>query len=140
MGYTSVRFWAYKNAIQTKANQQNKNKRTKNSKGKQFFAHKNFCEGENWLFCALMLFVRSKSFRKKNKLAENCLDSLIYSTTSCNKQIKFQEINWLKINLCLSICERFHYMVNKLQCQSFIGIKTWGLLNCFVNNVYWITT
>ena len=63
-------FWAYKSANQTKTNQQKQKQANKKLQRQQFFAHKNFKEEENWLFCALMLLARSKYFRKKkNKLA-----------------------------------------------------------------------
>ena len=68
---------------------------------RSFCAHKktvafiDFCSlifafvGWFWLIC---VFVRSKSFFKKNKLALNCLDSLIYYTTT-NKCKDFDIVN-----------------------------------------------
>ena len=69
-------------------NQPTKQKQTnKKQQRQQFFRHKKFWQGENWLFCALIFFVRSKSFRKKNRLAWSCLDSFIYNTTETSQKL-----------------------------------------------------
>ena len=75
------RFWARKNANQAKTNQQNKNKQTKNNKGNNFL-HIKTSKRKKVVCFALWCFLCAQSlFVKKNKLAWNCLDSLIYYTT-----------------------------------------------------------
>ena len=62
---------AQKNS-QANINLQNKIKQTLNNQG-------NFLEGESRLFCVLLLFVRTKSFRKKiNRLEIVLKTSLLY--------------------------------------------------------------
>ena len=48
------------------------------------FCAKKLLRGGNCLFYVLVLFVRLKLFRKKNKQTCFCLDNLIYYTTKSN--------------------------------------------------------
>ena len=60
----------YKNANQTKTNQQNKNKRTTNNKGNNFLRIKSSKREKNGWFWFDLRFCSAKSFRKKIDLFE----------------------------------------------------------------------
>ena len=66
--FFTKRFRTYKTANQTKTKQQNKIKGTKNNKGNNFRAEKLLRERKLVGFGLIWVFVRAKSFRKKNKL------------------------------------------------------------------------
>ena len=67
--FFTKRFYAHKNANQTK-NQLTKQKQAnKKQERQQFVVHKIFLEEEHSFLCALLFFVRSKSFLKKNRLS-----------------------------------------------------------------------
>ena len=65
--FFTKRFRGYKKANQTKTNQQNKTKRTKNNKCNHFLPIKT-SNRKKIGFDLICVFVRGKSFRKKKKI------------------------------------------------------------------------
>ena len=72
----------HKNTSQAKINWQNKKKKqTLNNKGNNFSRAQKLLRGWKLFVLRLMLFLRSKFFRKKNKEVWNCPNNLICYTT-----------------------------------------------------------
>ena len=71
----------HKNTSQAKTNEQNKNKQALNNKGNNFWCKQKLLRGWKSFVYVWVLFLRSNSFRKKNKQTWNCPDNLIHNTT-----------------------------------------------------------
>ena len=119
------RFWAHKNQSQVKNNQQNKIKQTKNNKGNNFSHAQNLLRKKKSFVYVWVLFLRSKSFRKKeNKQTWNCPDNLIYYTTRMHHyQPAYQEFICTHLFLFVIICENLFYLWESflifLICENF---------------------
>ena len=93
---------------QANINQQNKVKQTLNNKGNNFLrAETSKREGESRLFCVLVLFVRAKSFRKKelNRLEIVLITSFYYTTNVYPYQPTYQASSYTHLILFVTICE-----------------------------------
>ena len=74
---------AKKNTSHAKMSQQNKNKLTLNNKCNNILYAQTSKRVKSCLFCVLVLFVRAKSFRKKNSLEIVLITSFQYTTHNC---------------------------------------------------------